>query len=114
MALSLHGMIVCGRWELLLLKKKSINANRKERKCLKRFLANFLDTEWNFKERSWGSFSSEQMVSWSGYLRYQESGQDRNMLGAVWESEVFQIQIQRYKHNINMYEKQIFVKRNKN
>ena len=36
--------------------------------------------------------------------RYQESGQDRNMLGAVWESEVFQIQIQRYKHNINMYE----------
>ena len=51
---------------------------------------------------------------WSDYLRYQESGQDRNMLGAVWESEVFQIQIQRYKHNINMYEKQIFVKRNKN
>ena len=53
------------------------------------------------------------VVDWS-VVRYQESGQDRNMLGAVWESEVFQIQIQRYKHNINMYEKQIFVKRNKN
>ena len=74
MALSLHGMIVCGRWELLLLKKKSINANRKERKCLTRFLANFLDKEWNFKERSWGSFTCGQLVS--GQVPREWSGQE--------------------------------------
>ena len=55
-------------------RKKSINANRKERKCLTRFLANFLDKEWNFKERSWGSFTCGQLVT--GQVPREWSGQE--------------------------------------
>jgi hypothetical protein len=50
MSLSLHGMVVCGRWEGIA-----------------------------------GTCVGQREAVWS---RYQESGQERGVLGAAWEGEV--------------------------